>query len=780
MIPEISVDFFLEKILPPLPSSLIDKIDSVLKSLESQDAINVKQNRWTAFSVDPAVTAGHSNVYGREPVVFQPLATIFEQVVAAAKQIDGALQQTFGLFVTGTTPIYSDRGAGDSRPDGFNRLLVSPESKNDCVYDIANPYQFKLGNSVGKIKDDVGKLIYDMTQILSLDPCRRFTFGTTIEDCSTRLWFLSHATLLKTKPFDFMRLVHLFLSLAFATPTKMGWDPTITFDHMSNANRRQYKIEVNGKSYTTLQILSDIAADSPLGRATRVWKVEDDDEGNFHVLKDVWLDHSRTEEHLIREEILKAVEGLEDGKRFAEQLKKYMLTPIAYGKVRVDGLPDDTTDVMLAGYLPVEDEMVPLKPPVTVPSRNTRQSTGMSLPSDRDAISSPGVKADESVEPSSEMPLPRRAFLDGPLKEGGNMLRHHRRYHYRVVFKEYATTLYEEKSCDNIFHAIADVVKALWIIHKAGWVHRDISGGNVYWYQKEQVGLIGDFEYARAITGGAHHDVRTGTPFFMAAETLAQMYQFDDEQLSDTDEEDSPPDFGDTWAHKQPVWDPIAPAQVSGNTVAFYHNPLHDLESVWWIIIYLFFFNDDEGSHSDDSDARQCQMERLFNGELENLARFMFLKEPDGLDKARRYLSDSFESAFDLLDKLRKILKSAYRKFESTKTFPNKINNPHFFIHKKLLKVVLENSVYIQPLSKITLVPVKTSSKRKGDTQQDDERSSKRSRYAFPHVTYLVLHLADPHNRDCSVSRHPAMQVGSDLVVPIIVHGTARLHVVEG
>ncbi|KAJ3766091.1 hypothetical protein FB446DRAFT_794436, partial [Lentinula raphanica] len=100
MIPEISVDFFLEKILPPLPSSLIDKIDTVLKSLESQDAISVKQDRWTAFSVDPAVTAGHSNVYGREPVVFQPLAKIFEQVVAAAKQIDGALQQTFGLFVT--------------------------------------------------------------------------------------------------------------------------------------------------------------------------------------------------------------------------------------------------------------------------------------------------------------------------------------------------------------------------------------------------------------------------------------------------------------------------------------------------------------------------------------------------------------------------------------------------------------------------------------------------------------------------------------------------------
>ncbi|KAJ3709838.1 hypothetical protein C8R42DRAFT_692178 [Lentinula raphanica] len=39
------------------------------------------------------------------------------------------------------------------------------------------------------------------------------------------------------------------------------------------------------------------------------------------------------------------------------------------------------------------------------------------------------------------------------------VVRYHRKYHYRVVFEEFATTVYEEKSCNNVSRAIADVVK---------------------------------------------------------------------------------------------------------------------------------------------------------------------------------------------------------------------------------------------------------------------------------------------------------------------------------
>ena len=51
-----------------------------------------------------------------------------------------------------------------------------------------------------------------------------------------------------------------------------------------------------------------------------------------------------------------------------------------------------------------------------------------------------------------------------------------------------------------IFQSLLLFVKALRCIHKAGWVHRDLSIGNVYLYKdpvtQEKKGIIGDFEYA--------------------------------------------------------------------------------------------------------------------------------------------------------------------------------------------------------------------------------------------------------------------------------------------
>ena len=46
-----------------------------------------------------------------------------------------------------------------------------------------------------------------------------------------------------------------------------------------------------------------------------------------------------------------------------------------------------------------------------------------------------------------------------------------------------------------------------------GWVHRDISIGNVYLYTdpetQEKKGMIGDFEYAKMAGVGAQNEVRT-------------------------------------------------------------------------------------------------------------------------------------------------------------------------------------------------------------------------------------------------------------------------------
>lgn len=54
---------------------------------------------------------------------------------------------------------------------------------------------------------------------------------------------------------------------------------------------------------------------------------------------------------------------------------------------------------------------------------------------------------------------------------------------------------------------------ALRIINKAGWVHRNISPGNIYLYidpvTEERRGLIGDLEYAKRVGTSARCRFRT-------------------------------------------------------------------------------------------------------------------------------------------------------------------------------------------------------------------------------------------------------------------------------
>ncbi|KAG2041586.1 hypothetical protein BDR03DRAFT_855030 [Suillus americanus] len=69
---------------------------------------------------------------------------------------------------------------------------------------------------------------------------------------------------------------------------------------------------------------------------------------------------------------------------------------------------------------------------------------------------------------------------------------------------------------------------ALSYLHKAGWVHRDFSIGNVTLVVDDNgcIGKLGDFEYAKEINSNASHDVRTGTMHFMAVEVEYQKYIF--------------------------------------------------------------------------------------------------------------------------------------------------------------------------------------------------------------------------------------------------------------
>ncbi|KAF9069420.1 hypothetical protein BDP27DRAFT_1265073, partial [Rhodocollybia butyracea] len=180
----------------------------------------------------------------------------------------------------------------------------------------------------------------------------------------------------------------------------------------------------------------------------------------------------------------------------------------------------------------------------------------------------------------------------------------------------------------------------------------------------------------------------------------------------------------------------------------FAYNPLHDLESVWWLIVYMLFFNDDVASPSLQPQERQTSMNRLFHGRLHDNQRFAFLKTPELLRAAKAHLSPTFGPAFTIIESLSKTLTAAYE--ASEKTFPE-IDPKSFLIHTEYLQSLLEVTLR-EPLKTIVLQHVKrrpqepskasevngtsvTSLKRKSNA--DKESTTKRSRTSqiVPHAS---------------------------------------------
>jgi hypothetical protein len=84
------------------------------------------------------------------------------------------------------------------------------------------------------------------------------------------------------------RIIHLFASLAFASPSGIGFDPTVW--RVKVKDKIQYEYTVADKTYVTIKPICDYRADSVEGRATCVWEVclKDGSQETF-ALKDVWM-----------------------------------------------------------------------------------------------------------------------------------------------------------------------------------------------------------------------------------------------------------------------------------------------------------------------------------------------------------------------------------------------------------------------------------------------------------------------------------------------------------
>ncbi|KAF7794454.1 hypothetical protein EIP86_005588 [Pleurotus ostreatoroseus] len=435
-----------------------------------------------------------------------------------------------------------DRKHGEYLPDAY----LSYDSVCRSWSDILVFAELRKGCSELDTTENVTKMTGSMARCLAMDPRRRAVFAFTIENTSMRFWYRDRSNLVVSESFSFIKthepLIHFILSLILATPAQHGFDPTVT----AVEDGRGHAITVRSSEgstrvYRALELLS--AQDVICGKGTRVWKVVEIHDGKEagppRALKDCWVNPSLIPEGTIYDQILADIPLPQ---------QPSLLQVEFHGDVYLDEGSGEFLDCTRSLDL-------------------SAHSSNASVTS-RAELLSHSTEADKSCN---------------------------RLVHYRIVFQDVCKSLGDETSLPVIFHALSETAIALKPLHAAGWIHRDISTSNIFVDDNGRT-YLGDFEYAK--TMGTQDESRAGTAYFMAIEVDAGRYLFSSVNPHNTSpikkkypkmvariekweeqEQAAIPTYQELAARSFQKIEPVIPP--------FRYNPLHDMESLWWIAVYF-------------------------------------------------------------------------------------------------------------------------------------------------------------------------------------------------
>ncbi|KAL0065225.1 hypothetical protein AAF712_007736 [Marasmius tenuissimus] len=555
-------------------------------------------------------------------------------------------------------------------------------------------------------------------------------------DTSTRLWFFSRTISFVSKAFDFIKdpkpLIRFILATSFASNEEMGYD--LTVERVKNdAKVWVYDYEVadeDGKStwYRTVDCLWTHRSGRISGRGNRVWEVQELDENrnpamqkgkpkSTCVLKDYWVNCDAIRESAKRNEIIDRALAKNPGLQ-RRDIEKHFMTILhdIYVKCH-DGngaLVDDTSEVQLRGWLLPEEYSeflleMPTNNEYTKPQiRNGARSltTGASGSTLSTQSSSQHDQPSAPTNPSRIVPANR---VDGP------------RRHCRTIFRELGTRLDELTDQRAFIQSLIDALQGLKFLYDAEYLHCDMSDGNLLWcYDSDHDLMICktlDLEYARPHLQSNEenyrpHNHRTGTPAFMALEVQANHYLFRSERsVAESDSEEE----GD----KQMESDGSAPEESSGVLVAvpFLHNYLHDVEGIWWIMVYHLLStspNDPQRELSNIEREERIHTTRVVfppspSGSSD---RSYFLTVPDRYCAVREKLPSEYQDLGKALDKVRVLLKHSYSSLENPSLARVIVHENYRGLHdkfiarfKKMKKHAVSSVIKLANIEEVLQVP---------------------------------------------------------------------------
>lgn len=201
-IPEVSVKYFLEALVPQLRRGL--SVDKTIKKLKLKGDIT-PDGHWALFSVSPGKAEPVEDVY------FQPLVDVAKSIVSQSG--GNANDQLLTLVQRPREKPMAYVRSSETKPDGcFVLKSKTPDAARLRWQDMALCAEYKKQDRL-KDRDDVSivcvhrfpliemlfasqnvaKVLWSMHQCMREDARHRFVYGMTIENETMRLWFSSRA-----------------------------------------------------------------------------------------------------------------------------------------------------------------------------------------------------------------------------------------------------------------------------------------------------------------------------------------------------------------------------------------------------------------------------------------------------------------------------------------------------------------------------------------------------------------------------------------------------------
>ncbi|PPQ90042.1 hypothetical protein CVT25_006359 [Psilocybe cyanescens] len=431
-------------------------------------------------------------------------------------------------------------------------------------------------------------------QIMNDDIRRMFTFGITIESDEVTLWYHSRSHSAASERFSFIQnpklLIKVLTAFLFATDEELGYDPMVTRekDGLYTFKIPDPVLTDHFQRFRTVETLSEYRSNNITGRMARVYqvtKLDDNGEaiGGPLVLKDVWLDNSAKTEREIQNAIFDDIERFWQTPTKIEELRqlqeehKQLVKDKGYRQyflaIVLDHSGTTTTHYPAAAVIE-KGILLELDLKEASPTTGTGVKSTFSGSRSRNENTHPVESRDFTV------PVAPRTF---GIKK-----------HYRVVFQEVCKTVGTLGTLGEVVNVLHQALTPLQLLLCAGWVHRDISSGNIMAYRSDLDNIqepwqvkLADLEYAKKFPPPndyeASADPKTGTPYFMPLEVMLKRY------LNSTDmKEDMQADRQRVSAVQEARAARARATAVSklGSSRIVVHNFQHDLESLWWILLW--------------------------------------------------------------------------------------------------------------------------------------------------------------------------------------------------